>query len=357
MDLPALEELLTRIKSLPVAEKNEANIFSLGARGHYENPVSDLLAFFIDPDAAHGLKTLVLGALLECLSSPVDASLLSPPAREVMTREGTRIDLLLESEKWAMVLENKIWHQQNNPFTDYSGYLQQKHPEKKPLLVVLSPEGKAPAGWAGVSYSTFISVLSPRLGMACMSSPLNKWQVLLREFILHLESLMGKNTIAAETETFVLDNLGNIQEAVLLKNAVVKSLQEEGLEFLTEYFSDRGYEVTTVLSKMEDYPALRFRLSHWLSESDVVLFLDRTPGRQFEVRTYICGLTTPALQQQAQQLLIPALHDECWSENRSQSVFTLVSRLSRKHEEKHVMFRSVAKALDQLNEFELNHER
>lgn len=50
MDLPALEELLTRLKSLPVAEKSETNIFSVGARGHYENPVSDLLAFFIDPD-------------------------------------------------------------------------------------------------------------------------------------------------------------------------------------------------------------------------------------------------------------------------------------------------------------------
>ena len=36
MDLPALEELLTRLKSLPVAEKSETNIFSVGARGHYE---------------------------------------------------------------------------------------------------------------------------------------------------------------------------------------------------------------------------------------------------------------------------------------------------------------------------------
>ncbi|MDR3431032.1 MAG: PD-(D/E)XK nuclease family protein [Rouxiella aceris] len=356
MDLPALEELLTRLKSLPITEKGEANIFSLGARGHYENPVSDLLAFFIDPDAQHGLNTLVLEALLECLSAPVDASLLSPPAREVMTQEGTRIDLLLESEEWVMALENKIWHQQNNPFTDYSGYLEQKYPDKKSLLLVLSPEGQAPAGWTGISYSMFISVLSPKLGMACISSPLNKWQVLLREFMLHLRSLMSKNTIAAETETFVLENLLNIQEAVLLKNAVVKSLQEDGLRFLTEHFSDRGYEVATALNHWEGYPALRFWLSHWVSESYVVLFLDRTPGRQFEVRTYICNLTTPTLQHQARQMLIPALHDDCWKE-KSDSVFTIVSRLSRKHEEKHLMFQRVAKALDQLNEFELHHER
>lgn len=356
MVLHDLEELLTRLKSLPVAEQSEANIFSLGARGHYENPVSDLLAFFIDPDAPHGLNTLVLEALLDCLSAPVDISLFSPPAREVMTQEGTRIDLLLESEEWAMALENKIWHQQNNPFNDYSDYLAQKYPDKKQILVVMSPEGQAPIGWTGVSYSMFISALLPKLGMACVSSSLNKWHVLLREFILHLESLMGKNTIAPETEVFVLDNLLRIQEAVLLKNAVVKSLQEECLRFLTEYFSDNGHEVATALNHWEGYPALRFGLSHWVSGSDVVLFLDRTPGRQFEVRTYICNLKTPALQHQARQMMLPALHDDCWTE-RSGSVFTVVSRLSRKHEEKHLMFQSVAKALEQLNVFELHHER
>ena len=93
-----------------------------------------------------------------------------------------------------------------------------------------------------------------------------------------------------------------------------------------------------------------------MNESDVVLFLDRTPGRQFEVRTYICNLTTPTLQHEARQMLIPAQHDDCWTE-KSESVFTIVSRLSRAHEEKYLMFQRVAKALEQLNEFERCHER
>jgi hypothetical protein len=40
--------------------------------------------------------------------------------------------------------------------------------------------------------------LSPKLGMAYVESPLNKWLILLREFMLHLESLMGKNAVASE---------------------------------------------------------------------------------------------------------------------------------------------------------------
>jgi len=49
------------------------------------------------------------------------------------------------------------------------------------------------------------------LGIACVSSSLNKWHVLLRGFILHLESLMGKKKIAPENEKFVLGKLLKIQ--------------------------------------------------------------------------------------------------------------------------------------------------
>jgi len=44
-----------------------------------------------------------------------------------------RIDLLLEWVELTMVLENKIWHQQNNPFSDYSSYLSQIFPNKKTI--------------------------------------------------------------------------------------------------------------------------------------------------------------------------------------------------------------------------------
>lgn len=263
MDLSELKALLAHVKSLPQPGKAELNLFSVGARGHYENPISDLLAFFIDPDAGHDLNTLVLEAFMECLPGTYDVALSSQPSREVMTATGSRIDILLESEEWVLALENKIWHQQNNPFADYREHLKLKHPNKSHLLVVLSPERMAPSGWSGVSYHQFLAVLSPKLGMVYVESPQNKWLILLREFILHLESLMGKNAVASETEAFVLENLHNIQELILLKNTVVKSFQEECLRFLSDYFSDKDYEVSTALNHWEGYPALRFGLSHW----------------------------------------------------------------------------------------------
>ena len=47
----------------------EPTIFAMGGRGYYENPASDLLAFFLKPAAAHGLGDLFLSTFLECIEA------------------------------------------------------------------------------------------------------------------------------------------------------------------------------------------------------------------------------------------------------------------------------------------------
>ncbi|MFP3398822.1 PD-(D/E)XK nuclease family protein, partial [Brevibacterium sp. SIMBA_078] len=51
-----------------------------------------------------------------------DFSVINEPGREVTTKSNKRIDLLLEGNDWVMVIENKIYHHQVNPFKTY-----QKH--------------------------------------------------------------------------------------------------------------------------------------------------------------------------------------------------------------------------------------
>ncbi|MGL5408031.1 MAG: PD-(D/E)XK nuclease family protein, partial [Shewanella sp.] len=168
MELEHLHSLLDELNRVPAPIKREQNLFSIGARGHYENPISDLLAFFLSPTAAHNLESLVLETLLEALPEGVQisASLINEPQREVTTHTNSRLDLVLESEEWVMALENKIWHHQNNPFSEYKKYLAKHYEGKRQLLVVLSPSGKSPIGWYGVAYNDFLNRLSPKLGQA-----------------------------------------------------------------------------------------------------------------------------------------------------------------------------------------------
>jgi len=54
MDYENLKQKLEEAKSFfqPEIEKT---IFSVGGRGYYENPISDILAFFFNPQEVHGL--------------------------------------------------------------------------------------------------------------------------------------------------------------------------------------------------------------------------------------------------------------------------------------------------------------
>ena len=63
-----LESFLNEVKS-HITPAREMTLFALGGRSYYENPASDLLKFFLKPDAEHGLKDLFLSTFLECMGA------------------------------------------------------------------------------------------------------------------------------------------------------------------------------------------------------------------------------------------------------------------------------------------------
>lgn len=284
-----IEALLKKVQTLRLDEEREQTIFSIGSRGYYENPTSDLLQFFLNDAAAHGLNNLVLKALVACLPDEykkLDCSLVLPPEREVHTENSKRLDLLLESTDWVMVIENKIFHQQNNPFTDYEGHIEKYFPNKRQIYVVLSPAGTVPpeyAKWLGVSYPALINALKMNLSDWFINHPLNKWAVLLREFLLHLEHLMAKPCLSEENLNFVLGNLKQIKEAQDFKVETITRYQESLKSALSEALNT---ELKGSIVHWYGYPALRFAMQEWISGSDVVLFLDGRDGYSFAIHYY-----------------------------------------------------------------------
>jgi hypothetical protein len=189
--IAGLREILGEVGK-HIHPKKERTLFSLGGRGHYENPVSDLLAFFMDPALEHGLGTVFLSAFLECLPSkeflnlPLDRVWIS---REEETDNGKRIDLVLRGTGWMMLIENKIYHWHANPFLEYKEHFTKLNAGKEPFMVLLSPDGKASEKeWLGVSYENYCNKLKDCLGEALFDRGYSKWVVLARELILHIEN-------------------------------------------------------------------------------------------------------------------------------------------------------------------------
>jgi hypothetical protein len=93
---------------------------------HYENVCSNILAFYLDPEEVHGLGTLVLDALARVGSiAAADEGVGGNVSveREVITDNGNRIDILIETDAHAILIENKIYASVENPLKDYAAYL------------------------------------------------------------------------------------------------------------------------------------------------------------------------------------------------------------------------------------------
>ncbi|BBM66764.1 TPA: hypothetical protein I7759_05230 [Vibrio vulnificus] len=292
---PHLQRCINDFKQLPKTT-TEATIFSIGSRGYYENPTTDILAFFCDPNGEHGLGALVLSALLESLSlTELKAELSSAPTREVVTQANSRIDLLLESDDWVMVIENKIYHEQNNPFDSYEAYVQQGAFSKQTsIFVVLSPTGGSPDGypqWQGLSYPTLIEKTKAKLAEHFISQPLSKWTVLLRDFLLHLENiLMDSKHLQANTD-FILNNYQELKDIAQLKSQVFIQLEADMKQHLAAVF-EQPIHSKPIKTWNKDNDAIRFALSQWLerdanNESDIVLFLDSQSTSGMAINFYL----------------------------------------------------------------------
>jgi len=204
-NLPAL---LSRARPFLPPPK-ETTIFGIAGRGYYENPASDLLAFFLLPNGEHGLKDLFLSTLLECLGRNQLPTWETTVRREEQVKAGGRIDLLLIGADWCIVIENKIHSGLQNPLADYEAHAR-AFGKKEVLFVVLSPEGISPGtqtNWKTVSYRDYCTALKKKMAVVFFECPFSKWHLFAREFINHMENELYEAGMTREQARFVEQNI------------------------------------------------------------------------------------------------------------------------------------------------------
>jgi hypothetical protein len=217
MEIQRLQDLLAKAKRLRRAPV-EKNIFSLGSRRYYENPTSDLLKFFLDPQEEHDLKHLFLSSLVELvIGTPALLELETSPEREYLTKNGARIDIILRTSDWVIVVENKIRHDPLNPFEEYRDTVKEQFPNKKPYFVILAPTkiDIDDKNWKPITYDNLIANVRSKLGVHFVESGVSKWGILLREFLLNLEEEVKLSIPMIDDEQYDLIN-GNYSDFVKL---------------------------------------------------------------------------------------------------------------------------------------------
>ena len=125
---------------------NSVNFLRLG-----ENKYSEILAFFLNPDEAHGQGNAFLKLFLKCVGlegKVSDLDLVTVDCKcEHVIDDQRRIDILIRfgHNQFAIAIENKVWAKdQNRQLKDYNLYLKREFAENYCLLY-LTPYKRNPS--------------------------------------------------------------------------------------------------------------------------------------------------------------------------------------------------------------------
>ena len=194
-------------------KKSGETIFDICGFPHYENVISNVLAFYLDHNGNHHLNGLLAESLIEA-SGLSDSNLDTQfqVEREVRTESGGFIDLLLKNDSCCIVLENKIFAPLNNDLNDYIKY-GKKQACDKTFGIVLSMwrlDLKHPE-FVNVVYSDFTLIVRKNLGNY-ITRDSNQYVFLLIDLIDNLDSLnKGGISVNSEFVDFIRKNTESVE--------------------------------------------------------------------------------------------------------------------------------------------------
>jgi len=225
-------QLLNEFKSLSSTIK-PPTLMEIAGYPHYENTCSNILAFYFQPDAPHGLSDLCLKALLSLVSDDERQSNVTVE-REVITQAGNRIDILIRSDTHLIAIENKIYHSTNNPFHEYASFLQQQCAHRKVVMFLLSlyPEGDQNLhGFIPIRYKALFSKLRPLIGNYIARAN-TKFLISFTDFMETIENLR-KGSAMDQSIINLLDERGSeisslLEEVSKFKAEMRKKVSELG---------------------------------------------------------------------------------------------------------------------------------
>jgi hypothetical protein len=224
-------ELLQEFESLPSPEISES-IFDIAGYPHYENVASNILSFYLNPNNEHGLGNLLLSSLLNLSGGIESRQDVIQISREVSTKNGGRLDIVIETDNQIIGIENKIYHHLNNDLADYSDSIDEwaKPKQLGAIKIVLSTRKEVESsGFVCVTYENFLQKIRDRLG-EYISTSSQKWLLYLIDFINTIEKLSGKKMDIDKNDIFFIENEDRIIELINDRNKFIAKLNGMVLE-------------------------------------------------------------------------------------------------------------------------------
>lgn len=226
-----LRELLWTFRALPESRRRQT-FMEVSGYPHYENVCTNVLSFYFDPSAEHGLKDLLLSAFLHMTGNGnVEIPEKVSPSREFPAEDQQRIDLVIDCETFTLGIENKIFHWEANDFENYARVIERLGQNKQVIKVVLCLKKEAhqappKGGFKRYTYGELWKQVREMLGNYIgRADP--KWVTCLLDFMETTTNLAGNNMEYKKLDLFFTENDEVIGRMIAAHDAFLARLREK----------------------------------------------------------------------------------------------------------------------------------
>ena len=291
-----LSELLTKVSEihqLELSQKEEAQ-----KRGDNFNPFvvckvkademrhSGIIACLLDPRESHGQKDNFLKLFLDKIKGDDhfydDFNTKSTKVfTEYSVGEMGRIDILLKSGRKSIVIENKLYAQdQYEQLIRYDSFLSKSASEHRILYLTLDGKDaeKYSAGdikYTSISYRDDIINWLESCADACSDTP--NINVFIKQYIFHLKTILNLPIMTDDTKQKYLDlltseeNLEEISVIYSLKDDVYKHLLHKLVDKLQREIKGYEIEVPDNFYEPKQYVGLLFKFNTEVGDFSIEL--------------------------------------------------------------------------------------
>jgi PD-(D/E)XK nuclease superfamily len=233
------ENFLSGLEKLPPPQNQQQTFMEIAGYPHFENVCSNILQFYLTPTNEHGFGRLLLDSLVMLIDRDLVADEQNIEVwREVRTSENKRIDLVVVSGNYIIGIENKVLAKVNNPFCDYTMYLNSLSGDSKKVYKILlslnaEKESIELCGFKPVTYNSFLNKIEEQFESYSQKAP-NEHLVFLKDFIQTMRNLQKQSKVDSQRLKYFQDKDDDIkilltEIAVLREDMRMKLKQLEQL--------------------------------------------------------------------------------------------------------------------------------
>ena len=231
------KSLISSFDLIPRPTPNPLTFLEISGIPHYENVNSNILSFLIDTEQKHGFGDLFIKSLLRSYNIESnrdeihiqDQELKTKNVdREVKTDSNKRIDILIETEDFAIAIENKIGANLYNDLEDYSKHMDIYHSDSKNIIKIVLSINREPVellthNFVNITHKQLFKIIKMQIADKL---PLRNRRYLnyLMDFIETMENQTKPNPINSNMLKFFIQNEETLQEIVDEKNRIKEQI-------------------------------------------------------------------------------------------------------------------------------------